>query len=84
MENSLILAYLPNWNRFSEKYNPDPEFVEAFFSRLSIFEDLQLQENICKRINIELGMLLLHDIEITHEMFSSILGSIGGNIREKS
>jgi len=30
-----ILLSLPNWNRFSEKYNPDIEFLEAFNTRIA-------------------------------------------------
>lgn len=54
MEISSITSHLPNWNRFLEKYDPDLEFIEAFFTRLSSIEDSGILENILKRINIEL------------------------------
>ncbi len=76
MEISSITSHLPNWNRFLEKYDPDLEFIEAFFTRLSSIEDSDILENILKRINIELWILILHDIEIDHELYVSILESI--------
>ena len=76
MELSSIIDHLPNWNHFLEKYNPDLEFIEAFFTRLSSIEDSSILENILKRINIELWILILHDVEIDHKLYLSILESI--------
>ena len=54
MELSLITTYIPNWNRFIEKYNPEHEFMEVFLSQLSDVEDIDDQITVAQRINIEL------------------------------
>jgi len=54
MELSSIATYLPNWDRFIQKYNPDIEFVEAFLVRISTLDENDLQIDILKKINIEL------------------------------
>ncbi len=54
MENNLINTYIPNWNRFIEKYNPKQEFMESFLTQLSDIDDTEDQITIAKRINIEL------------------------------
>ena len=54
MEPSSIITHLPNWDRFIQKYHPDMEFVEAFLVRISTLEESTLQENVLKKINIEL------------------------------
>jgi hypothetical protein len=79
MENTLILTHLPNWNRFIEKYQPDTEFIDAFLHRLSLLEDETILEKVTKQINIEIGILLLHDIEIDSTMYALILESIRKN-----
>ncbi len=76
MELSSSATYLPNWDRFIQKYNPDIEFVEAFLVRISTLEGSTLQENILKKINVELWILLLSDNEINKDMYRSILESI--------
>lgn len=76
MELSSIATYLPNWDRFIQKYNPDIEFVEAFLVRISTLDENDLQIDILKKINIELWILLLSDNEINEDMYKSILISI--------
>lgn len=73
--NTITLA-LPNWDRFSEKYHPDPEFLEALMTRIEFLENTELKENILARINIELWILLLHDTEIDKKMYTSLLQEI--------
>ncbi len=76
MDATTLHIALPNWDRFCEKYQPDPVFVEAFVTRLSALEESVIRENILKRINVELGILLLHDVEVGREMFQVILESM--------
>lgn len=73
--NTLTLA-LPNWDRFSEKYHPDPEFLEALTIRIDSLDDMELKKNILTRINVEIGILLLHDTEIDKKMYTSLLQEI--------
>ncbi len=54
MELSSITTYLPNWDRFIQKYNPDIEFIEALLTRVSTLEESIIRENVLKKINIEL------------------------------
>ncbi len=54
MEPSSIITYLPNWDRFIQKYHPDIEFVEAFLTRMSSLGENDLQVDILKKINVEL------------------------------
>lgn len=67
-----ILLSLPNWNRFSEKYNPDIEFLEAFNTRIAWISDPEIQKKILDRINVELWILLLHDTEVDSTFFESL------------
>mgnify|MGYP006052043793 FL=1 len=69
---SSILLSLPNWNRFSEKYNPDIEFIEAFNTRIVWISDPEIQKKILDRINVELWILLLHDTEVDSTFLESL------------
>lgn len=80
MENTIINTYIPNWNRFIEKYNPENKFMEIFLTQLSEVDNNEDQITVAKRINVELWILLLHDREINNHLFSSILESMNETI----
>lgn len=54
MENTIINTYIPNWNRFIEKYNPENKFMEIFLTQLSEVDNNEDQITVAKRINVEL------------------------------
>lgn len=68
-----ILKHIPNWTRFVQKYQPDTDFTEAFESRIESISELDTFESIAKYINVELGVLLLREHEIDHEMLTHLL-----------
>lgn len=76
METISITSHLPNWSRFLEKYNPNTEFISAFFSRIFLIKDIDIRDSVLKRINIELWILLLHEVEINQKKYELILESI--------
>lgn len=75
-ETHTISTLIPNWNHFCNKYHPHEDFIDAFISRVTTLDDTTLQEALLKRINIELGILLLHDTEIDAETYALLLKSI--------
>ena len=76
MDATTLHIALPNWDRFCVKYQPNPVFTEAFITRISALENSAIRDSILKRINIELGILLLHDVEVGRDMFQIILESM--------
>ncbi len=73
METTLLELYIPNWNRFCDMYHPKKDFQDAFLERFSIIEDETLRENVGKRINVELGILLLHRGEVSNISYKKII-----------
>jgi hypothetical protein len=71
-----IETHIPNWKRFCESYNPDKIFLTSFESRMSIIEDEELRISVAKKINVELGILLLAHKEVNESVFDEILDSI--------
>lgn len=80
MDTTTLHLLIPNWDRFCEKYQPDPVFTEAFITRISVLENSVIRDNILKRINIELGILILHDVEVGRDMFQVILESMQSDV----
>ncbi len=73
MELSLLEQHIPNWKRFCDMYHPKKDFQDAFLERFSIIEDEELRENVGKRINVELGILLLHHGEVSNASYKKII-----------
>ena len=73
METTLLELYIPNWKRFCDMYQPKQDFQDAFLERFSIIEDEELCENVGKRINVELGILLLHHGEVSNASYKKII-----------
>lgn len=73
METTLLELYIPNWNRFCDMYKPKQDFQDAFLERFSIIEDETLRMNVGKRINVELGILLLHRGEVSNISYKKII-----------
>ena len=73
MELTLLEQYIPNWKRFCDAYTPKKDFQEAFLERFAIIEDPLLRENVGKRINVELGILLLHHGEVSNASYKKII-----------
>jgi hypothetical protein len=74
--NEFILANIPNWNRFCEKYKPKKVFMHAFEERIELIEDEELKVSVSKKINVDLGILLLAHKEVNEWVFGEILQSI--------
>jgi hypothetical protein len=73
METLFLQNYIPNWQRFCDSYKPKADFQEAFMERFSLIEDEEIRQNIGKKINVELGILLLHHEEIDESSFLGII-----------
>ncbi len=73
MELTLLEQHIPNWKRFCDMYHPKKDFQDAFLERFSIIEDEELRENVGKRINVELGILLLHHGEVSSISYKKII-----------
>ena len=71
-----IDTYIPNWKRFCDAYKPDTIFVEAFSERIHLIKDEELRISVSKKINVDLGILLLAHKEVNEWVFDEILESI--------
>lgn len=78
MDTTLLLRYIPNWQRFCEVYKPENDFIEAFLHRLSLIEDIGIYENMSKHVNVELGILLLHHEELDESSYENIMHLFSG------
>ena len=71
-----IETYIPNWKRFCESYSPDKVFLQSFEERIGIIKDEELRIGVAKKINVDLGILLLAHKEVNEWVFDEILDSI--------
>lgn len=74
--NEFLLTHIPNWNRFCEKYHPKKVFIHAFEERIDLIEDEEVRISVGKKINVDLGILLLAHKEVNEGVFGEILLSI--------
>lgn len=71
-----IETHIPNWQRFCNSYSPDSAFLKAFEWRIGIIEDEEVRIGVAKKINVDLGILLLAHKEVNEWVFDEILDSI--------
>ncbi|GAB0174728.1 MAG: hypothetical protein HHAS10_06070 [Candidatus Altimarinota bacterium] len=74
--NKFLLEHIPNWKRFCEIHHPKKNFIQSFTERLELIEDEELRILVSKKINVELGILLLGHKEIDEGVVSEMLNSI--------
>ncbi len=74
--NTFIETYIPNWKRFCDSYKPDNAFIQAFDQRIHLIKDEENRINVSKKINVDLGILLLAHKEVNEGVFDEILESI--------
>lgn len=70
--NDAVIGYIPNWKRFCDRFHLDDAFVQEFEVRFLEIGDVEIREHLGERINAELGLLLLRDIEIGRETFEAM------------
>lgn len=69
---------IPNWQLFTFKFEPAPEFIEQIESRFDALKDVPEYEMIAKHINVQIGLLNLRDREMGQEVMKEF-GEIFNN-----